>query len=268
MNSPGTDDDGRAGVGHASAGFATAQGVRQMAGRTPAAGGRLPLGKAVGQGWALFLAGLLAVIGGLALLVNPGSGLRLVKWTLGLFLVGWGVLRLVHAFSGPRRDRTWLVLSGLCILGAGIVVLVWPDVTVTALLYILVVGGLCLASVDLVGAVVDRRRNPSWWLQLLRGPAGLAGRDPGGGPADRRRAAAAVGRLHHRGGLPVAHPRRPARLPRPDGQGDPAPAHLTPPGQGTVSGSGPSSSTATVCSKWAAREPSRVATAQPSGRWR
>ena len=145
-----------------------------MAGRTPAAGGRLPLGKAVGQAWALFLAGLLAVIGGLALLVNPGAGLRLVKWTLGLFLVGWGVMRLVHAFSGPRRDRTWLVLSGLCILGAGIVVLVWPGVTVTALLYILVVGGLCLASVDQVGAVVDRRRNPTWWLQLLRGLATLA----------------------------------------------------------------------------------------------
>ena len=145
-----------------------------MAGRTPAAGGRLPLGKAVGQAWALWLAGLLALIGGLALLVNPGAGLRLVKWTLGLFLVGWGVMRLVHAFSGPRRDRTWLVLSGLCILGAGIVVLAWPGVTVTALLYNLVVGGLCLASVDLVGAVVDRRRNPSWWLQLLRGLATLA----------------------------------------------------------------------------------------------
>ena len=145
-----------------------------MAGRTPAAGGRLPLGKAVGQAWALWLAGLLALIGGLALLVNPGAGLRLVKWTLGLFLVGWGVLRLVHAFSGLRRDRTWLVLSGLCILGAGIVVLVWPGVTVTALLYILVVGGLCLASVDLVGAVVNRRRHPSWWLQLLRGLATLA----------------------------------------------------------------------------------------------
>jgi uncharacterized membrane protein HdeD (DUF308 family) len=140
-----------------------------MAGRTPAAGGRLPLGKAVTQAWALWVAGLLALIGGLALLVNPGAGLRLVKWTLGLFLLGWGVMRLVHAFSGPRRDRTWLVLSGLCILGAGIVVLVWPGVTVTALLYILVVGGLCLASVDLVGAFVDRRRHPSWWLQLLRG---------------------------------------------------------------------------------------------------
>jgi uncharacterized membrane protein HdeD (DUF308 family) len=145
-----------------------------MAGRTPAAGGRLPLGKAVTQAWALWVAGLLALIGGLALLVNPGAGLRLVKWTLGLFLLGWGVMRLVHAFTGPRRDRTWLVLSGLCILGAGIVVLAWPGVTVTALLYILVVGGLCLASVDLVGAFVDRRRHPSWWLQLLRGLGTLA----------------------------------------------------------------------------------------------
>ena len=145
-----------------------------MAGTTPAAGGRLPLGKAVTQAWALWLAGLLALIGGLALLVNPGAGLRLVKWTLGLFLLGWGVMRLVHAFTGPRRDRTWLVLSGLCILVAGIVVLAWPGVTVTALLYILVVGGLCLASVDLVGAVVDRRRHPSWWLRLLRGLGTLA----------------------------------------------------------------------------------------------
>ena len=145
-----------------------------MAGRTPAAGGRLPLGKAVTQAWALWLAGLLALIGGLALLVNPGSGLRLVKWTLGLFLLGWGVMRLVHAFTGPRRARTWLILSGLCILGAGIVVLAWPGVTVTALLYILVVGGLCLASVDLVGAIVDRKRNPYWWLHLLRGLGTIA----------------------------------------------------------------------------------------------
>jgi uncharacterized membrane protein HdeD (DUF308 family) len=145
-----------------------------MTGSTPAAGGRLPLGKAVTQAWALWLAGLLALIGGLALLVNPGAGLRLVKWTLGLFLLGWGVMRLVHAFTGPRRDRTWLVLSGLCILIAGIVVLAWPGVTVTALLYILVVGGLCLASVDLVGAFVDRRRHPSWWLLLLRGLGTLA----------------------------------------------------------------------------------------------
>jgi uncharacterized membrane protein HdeD (DUF308 family) len=145
-----------------------------MAGRTPAAGGRLPLGKAVTQAWALWLAGLLALVGGIALLVNPGAGLRLVKWTLGLFLLGWGVMRLVHAFTGPRRARTWLILSGVCVLGAGIVVLAWPGVTVTALLYILVVGGFCLASVDLVGAIVDRRRNPYWWLHLLRGLGTIA----------------------------------------------------------------------------------------------
>jgi uncharacterized membrane protein HdeD (DUF308 family) len=40
---------------------------------------------------------------------------------------------------------------------------------VTALVYILVVGGLSLAAVDLVGAVVNRRRDPGWWLYLLRG---------------------------------------------------------------------------------------------------
>jgi uncharacterized membrane protein HdeD (DUF308 family) len=140
-----------------------------MAERTPAAGGRLPLGKAIGQAWALYLAGFLALAGGVALVVNPGAELRLVRWLLALFLIGWGGLRLVHAFTGPRRNRTWLLLSGLAILGTGIVALAWPGVTRTALLYIVVVGGLCLASVDLVGAFVERRDNRFWWLQLLRG---------------------------------------------------------------------------------------------------
>ena len=132
------------------------------------------MGKAVGQAWALWLAGILAIVGGLLLLVNPGAGLRLVKWTLGLFLVGWGVLRLVHAFTGGLHDRTWLLLSGICVLGAGIVVLAWPGVTLSALLWILVVGGLALAAVDLVGAFVGRRRSPHWWLYLLRGLATAA----------------------------------------------------------------------------------------------
>lgn len=145
-----------------------------MSETTPAGRGRLPLGKAVGQAWALYLAGFVALAGGLALVLNPGANLRLVRLLLGLFLIGWGGLRLVHAFSGPRRDRTWLLLSGLAILGAGIVDLAWPAVTLTALVYIVVVGGLCLASVDLVGAIVDRRRDPSWWLQLLRGLGTIA----------------------------------------------------------------------------------------------
>jgi uncharacterized membrane protein HdeD (DUF308 family) len=140
-----------------------------MAGRTPAAGGRLPLGKAIGQAWALYLAGFLALAGGVALVVNPGAELRLIRWLLAVFLIGWGGLRLVHAFTGPRRNRTWLLLSGLAILGTGIVALAWPGVTRTALIYIVVVGGLCLASVDLVGAFVERRENRFWWLQLLRG---------------------------------------------------------------------------------------------------
>ena len=140
-----------------------------MAGSEPTSAGRLLLRKVVGQGWALWLAGFLALAGGVSLLVNPGADLRLVRWLVGLFLAGWGVLRLVHVARASRRDRTWLILSGLAALVAGIVVLAWPSVTMTALVYILVLGGLSLAAVDLVGAVVNRRRDHGWWLYLLRG---------------------------------------------------------------------------------------------------
>jgi uncharacterized membrane protein HdeD (DUF308 family) len=140
-----------------------------MAGSEPTPGGRLSLGKAVGHGWALWLAGFLSLAGGVSLLVNPGADLRLIRWLLGLFLAGWGALRLVHVARATRRDRTWLVLSGVVAVGAGIVVLAWPAITVTALVFILVVGGLSLAAVDLVGAINGRRRDPGWWLYLLRG---------------------------------------------------------------------------------------------------
>ena len=140
-----------------------------MAGSEPAPQGRQSLGRAVGQGWALWLAGFLAVAGGVALLLNPEADLRLLRWLLGLFLAGWGVPRLVHAARAPRRDRTWLVLSGVAAVVAGIVVLTWPAITLTTLVAILVVGGLSLAAVDLVGALINRRRDPGWWLYLFRG---------------------------------------------------------------------------------------------------
>jgi len=140
-----------------------------MAGSEPTPGGRLSLRKAVGQGWALWLAGFLSLVGGVSLLANPGADLRLVRWLVGLFLAGWGALRLVHVARASRRDRTWLVLSGTAAVVAGIVVLAWPAITMAALVSILVIGGLSLAAVDLVGAVVNRRRDPGWWLHLLRG---------------------------------------------------------------------------------------------------
>jgi uncharacterized membrane protein HdeD (DUF308 family) len=144
-----------------------------VAGSEPASAGRPSLGRAVGQGWALWLAGLLALAVGVSLLVNPAADLRLVRWLVGLFLAGWGLLRLVHAARASRRERTWLVLSGLAALVAGIIVLAWPNVTVTALVYILVLGGLALAAVDIVGALVNRRRDPGWWLSLVRGAGTL-----------------------------------------------------------------------------------------------
>jgi uncharacterized membrane protein HdeD (DUF308 family) len=140
-----------------------------MAEPEPARGGRLSLGKALGKGWALWLAGFLALVGGVSLLVNPEADLRLIRWLVGLFLAGWGVLRLVHITSAPRRDRTWLVLSGLAAVVAGIVVLAWPSITETVLISILAIGGLALAAVDLVGAISGRRRDPGWWLYLFRG---------------------------------------------------------------------------------------------------
>ena len=199
-----------------------------MAEPEPARGGRLSVGKAVGQGWALWLAGFLALVGGVSLLVNPEADLRLIRWLVGLFLAGWGVLRLVHVARASRRDRTWLVLSGLVAVVAGIVVLTWPAITMTVLVSILVMGGLALAAVDLVGAINDRRRDSGWWLYLFRGLGTLVLVAvllvwPQETLTVVRALAAVllilVGRSHPRRGLPVAGQGQ--RLPSRAGQGGP-----------------------------------------------
>jgi uncharacterized membrane protein HdeD (DUF308 family) len=172
--SPATEDGGLSGIGDTGQVVASLnQEVRRWLDPSPRPGGRLSLRKAVGQGWALWLAGFLSLVGGVSLLANPGADLRLVRWLVGLFLAGWGALRLVQVARASRRDRIWLVLSGAAAVVAGIVVLAWPAITVTALVSILVIGGLSLAAVDLVGAVVNRRRDPGWWLHLLRGAGTL-----------------------------------------------------------------------------------------------
>ena len=58
---------------------------------------------AVGQGWALWLAGFLALAGGLSLLLNPGADIRLVRRLVGLFLAGWGVFPSGSRPGAPAR---------------------------------------------------------------------------------------------------------------------------------------------------------------------
>jgi uncharacterized membrane protein HdeD (DUF308 family) len=87
----------------------------------------------------LLFEGLIAIAFGIMLIVWPGIGLGTMVWLVGLYLIVRGVLRFSGAFMAPQaqNERRWLVADGVISFGLGIAVLVWPDISSKALLYVI-----------------------------------------------------------------------------------------------------------------------------------
>jgi uncharacterized membrane protein HdeD (DUF308 family) len=97
--------------------------------------------------------GVLAIAFGTVLIIWPDIGLSALVWIIGVYALIRGVVTSVGAFMTPvaPSERRWLVVQGLVATGVGIAVLVWPDISAKALLYVIAgyaiaVGVLMLGS--------------------------------------------------------------------------------------------------------------------------
>jgi uncharacterized protein (TIRG00374 family) len=94
--------------------------------------------------WALGLNGLLSIAVGVVILVWPGISLFALTIVFGAYTLATGVVGLGAALSGAAKgERGWLVVSSLLGIAVGVIVLVWPDISALALLY--VIGGYAIA---------------------------------------------------------------------------------------------------------------------------
>jgi uncharacterized membrane protein HdeD (DUF308 family) len=76
--------------------------------------------------------GIVSLIAGLICISRPGESLLAIVIVVGIFLIAEGVIRVIRAFSGPGT-RLWAVLLGLLDVGAGIVILAWPQIGLVTL---------------------------------------------------------------------------------------------------------------------------------------
>ena len=90
--------------------------------------------------------GILAIAFGTALLIWPDIGLSALVWIVGVYALVRGVVTGIGAFMTPvaPSERRWLVLQALVATAVGIAVLVWPDISAKALLY--VIAGYAIAA--------------------------------------------------------------------------------------------------------------------------
>ncbi|MGN7701692.1 HdeD family acid-resistance protein [Cellulosimicrobium sp. ES-005] len=118
--------------------------------------------------WLPVVRGSLLVVLGLLLMIEPLEQLGTLRVVLGAFLVADGVLVAVQGFVHRRQvgSAWWLAQAGVNVV-FGVVVALWPDLTATALYYVLAVWVLVLGITTIAGAAALVRNRDLGWAWML-----------------------------------------------------------------------------------------------------
>jgi uncharacterized membrane protein HdeD (DUF308 family) len=105
--------------------------------------------------WALGLNGVLSVAVGVVILVWPDISLYALTILFGAYALATGVVGFFAALRGPaEQERGWLVVSSLLGIAVGVIVLVWPNMSALALLYVIGAYAVVLGLIAIYGAFV------------------------------------------------------------------------------------------------------------------
>lgn len=122
--------------------------------------------------WILLVQGILTVILGIMLLMNPPATLIAIAWVLGLFWLVGGIIDIVGAFTG-RTPRAWYwdILAGAFSAIAGLILITQPLVGAVALpmaiALLLGVGAVIGGAFKVIGAIMMRKEiEGEFWMGL------------------------------------------------------------------------------------------------------
>jgi uncharacterized membrane protein HdeD (DUF308 family) len=111
--------------------------------------------------WALGISGALSLAFGVIILVWPGISLLALTILFGVIALCNGVFTLAMVVGGTvKQSRGWLIASGLLGIAVGVMVLVWPDISELALLYVIGAYAVALGIITVGGA---------FWLPFVDG---------------------------------------------------------------------------------------------------
>jgi uncharacterized membrane protein HdeD (DUF308 family) len=111
-------------------------------------------GRGEGRGL-LATIGVLGIIAGLILIKHPFSALVVFVMILGIWLVAAGLVRLVVAFGEPEGRGVNLLLAAIDLI-AGVVILAWPDLSLSTLAIIVGIVLIVRGIADIYAAFMVR----------------------------------------------------------------------------------------------------------------
>jgi uncharacterized membrane protein HdeD (DUF308 family) len=118
------------------------------------------------------LRGLAAVAFGVLTLVWPGLTITALVLLFGIYALVDGIVHLTAAFGSRGRageGRGVLIFEGVAGVIAGVLALVWTDITALALLYVIAAWAIVIGVTRIVVALQMRRVIPNEWLLVASG---------------------------------------------------------------------------------------------------
>jgi uncharacterized membrane protein HdeD (DUF308 family) len=121
------------------------------------------------QAWPVLLVrAVFAVALGMVALIWPTITLLALAWAFGIYAIIDGVTQIIDGIRRRDRPRWWVsLLLGLLALAAGVVALIWPNITAVALAVVVGIWLLVTGVIEIISAAQQRReRRRVAWLGL------------------------------------------------------------------------------------------------------
>jgi uncharacterized membrane protein HdeD (DUF308 family) len=118
--------------------------------------------------WAVGLRGILGIIFGLICLLTPGIAVQVFVILFAAYMLVDGVFAIISGIRAARNGERWglLILEGVVDLAAGAVAVLWPAITLVALIWVIAIWAIVSGVLMLTSAFALRLDHGRWWLAL------------------------------------------------------------------------------------------------------
>ena len=118
--------------------------------------------------WAVGLRGILGILFGLICLLTPGLAVEVFVILFAAYMLVDGVFAIIGGVKAARNGERWglLILEGIVDLAAGLVAVLWPAITLVALIWIIAIWAVVTGVLMLSAAFTLNLDHGRWWLAL------------------------------------------------------------------------------------------------------
>jgi uncharacterized membrane protein HdeD (DUF308 family) len=111
---------------------------------------------------------MLGILFGLICLLTPGLAVQVFVILFAAYMLVDGVFAIIAGIKAARNGERWglLILEGIVDLAAGLIAVLWPAITLVALVWLIAIWAVVTGGLMLSAAFTLNIDHGRWWLAL------------------------------------------------------------------------------------------------------